>query len=198
MEALLDLAAELEARDARVAGELARIEAAQADVEEIRVRAEAVSAFLASLPAAIAAHARDEERAEDERAAAQRALRDAEQEEDERVRGHAVQRARDALAGADRRAARAREHQAALAQEGSERRDEAARLAARAGVDGLDAVLAWTSQRRGELLVERSGLARERDSIVREASELLGSVTGDALAATSVAGLRDRLARALP
>jgi hypothetical protein len=66
------------------------------------------------------------------------------------------------------------------------------------GVDGLGAVLEWASQRRGELVLERSGLAREREAIVREASELLGSVTGDAMSATSVAGLRDRLQRALP
>jgi hypothetical protein len=81
--------------------------------------------------------------------------------------------------------------------EGIARRDEAAKLAARVGVDGLDAVLAWASNRRGVLIVEHSGLARERDAVVREASELLGSVTGDAFAATSVAGLRGRLARAL-
>jgi hypothetical protein len=54
------------------------------------------------------------------------------------------------------------------------------------------------SQRRGALLVEHSNLARERDAVVREASELLGSVLGDPFAATSVAGLRERLERALP
>jgi hypothetical protein len=53
------------------------------------------------------------------------------------------------------------------------------------------------SQARGALLVEHSGLAREREAVVREASELLGSVLGDPLAATSVAGLRNRLERAL-
>jgi hypothetical protein len=56
-------------------------------------------------------------------------------------------------------------------------------------------VLAWASHRRGELIVEHSGLAREREAVVREASELLGSLTGDARASTSVQGLRDRLHR---
>ena len=63
MGSLLDIATELEARDTRVAGELARVDVQQADVEEIRVHAQAAAAFLASLPAAIAAHARDEEQA---------------------------------------------------------------------------------------------------------------------------------------
>jgi chromosome segregation ATPase len=194
VDTLLDIATDLEARDARIAGELARVESLQADVEEIRVHAEAAAAFLAALPAAIAGHARAEDDAEEERAAAQQALRDAEAEESP----YAVERAKDRILDADRRAARAREHQAALEREGAEWRDDAAGLARRAGVDDLEAVLAWASQRRGELVLERSSLARERESIVREASELLGSVTGDANAATSVAGLRARLERALP
>jgi chromosome segregation ATPase len=198
VDSLLDIAADLETRDATVADGLARVESQQADVEEIRAHAESASSFLASLPSAIAAHARDEEQAEDDRAAAQRALREAEQEKDETARAHAVEHAQDRLLDAGRRAERAREHQAALELEGAERRDEAAQLARRAGVDGLDAVLEWASQRRGELVLEWSGLAREREAIVREASELLGSVTGDASAATSVAGLRARLERALP
>jgi hypothetical protein len=199
VEPLLEIAADLEARDTRVAAELARVEAQQADVDEIRARAEAAAAFLAALPAAIAGHTRDEEQAEQDRVDARRALREAEQEKDETLRAHAVERAQDTLVDADRRAARAREHQEALAREGAERREEAARLAERAGVDGdLDAVIAWASHRRGELVLERSGLARERESIVREASELLASITGDALTSTSVAGLRDWLSQALP
>ena len=190
MDTLLDIATDLETRDAHVAAALARVELLQADVEEIRTHAAAAAAFLASLPAAIAAHARDEERAEEEITAARQAMLDGDE--------LAAQRAQARLADAERRAERAREHQAALGREGAGRRDEAARLAARAGVDGLEAVLAWASQRRGELVLERSGLAREREAIVREASELLGSVTGDAFAATSVAGLRERLLRALP
>lgn len=191
MEPLLALAADLEARDLAVAAELARVEALQADVDEIRTHAEAAASFLASLPAAIAAHARDEDAAEDDRAAAQQALHAAEDE-------LAAERARDRILDADRRAARAREHQAALEREGAERRDEVVGLCRRAGAADLPATIAWASHRRGELLVERSNLARERDAIVREASELLGSVTGDAFASTSVAGLRDRLHRALP
>jgi chromosome segregation ATPase len=192
VEPLLTLAADLEARDERVASDLARVEQSQADVDEIRVRAAAVEAFLASLPAALAGHARAEETAESDRAAAQAALAAAAEDE------LGAERARARIADAEARAERAREHQEALEREGIERRDEGRRLCERVGVDDLAAVLAWASHRRGELLVEHSGLARRREEIVREASELLGSVLGDPHAATSVAGLRERLRRALP
>jgi chromosome segregation ATPase len=198
VEPLLTFADELERRDASVAAQLARVESLQAEVEEIRTHARAAVDFLASLPAALAGHARDEEQAEADRAAAQRRLGEAEQEKDETARVLAVRRAHDAIADAERRVERAREHQAVLEREGAERRDEGVRLAERAGVAALDAVLPWASQRRGELVLEGSGLARERDAVVREASELLASVLGDPLAATSVAGLRARLERALP
>jgi hypothetical protein len=61
----------------------------------------------------------------------------------------------------------------------------------------LDGALEWSSRARGALLLQRSGLARERDEVVREATELLASVLGDPLTATGVAGMRERLARAL-
>jgi len=186
---LFTLADELERRDAVVAAQLVRVEAAQAEVEEIRAQAAAAAAFLASLPAVLAGFTADEERADDDRVTARAALAAA--GEDELAAG----RARAALADAEARSARAREHQIALQQDGAVRRDEAKALAARVGVDDLGAVLAWASHRRGELLVEHSGLAREREAVVREASELLGAVTGDPLAASSVQGLRARLRR---
>ncbi|HET8528521.1 MAG TPA: hypothetical protein VFL60_06390 [Gaiellaceae bacterium] len=216
VETLLTFADELERRDEQVAAALARVEAQQAEVEEIRVHAGAVSGFLASLPAVLAAHARDEDVAEDERQAAEAALRAAEAElaqarrDEDRLRAErAVQRARDAASDAGRRAERAREHQQELTREGDERRAEGEQLERRASelqaslrdveppAPGLPGVLAWASQARGALLVEHSGLERERDAVVREASELLASVLGDPLAATSVQGLRARLERAL-
>jgi hypothetical protein len=62
---------------------------------------------------------------------------------------------------------------------------------------GLEGALEWASRARGALLLEHSGLARERDAVVREASELLGSVLGEPLISTAVAGVRDKLERAL-
>lgn len=197
VDALLTFADELERRDTAVAAALARVESLQAEVEEIRVHAAAAVDFLASLPAALEAHARDEEDAAADRAVAQRRLAEAAQQKDETVRTLAVRRAEEAIADAGRRAERAREHQSVLGREGEAWREEGTRLAERAGVAGLDAVLPWASQRRGELVLEHSGLERERETVVREASELLASVLGDPLAATSVAGLRSRLERAL-
>lgn len=216
MHPLLDLAEELERRDARVAGQLETVERLQAEVDELRAHAAAAQAFLEALPAAIEQHVCDERAAEEDEAVAAVALREAEEQAADAKREHerllaerAAQRARDALADAGRRAERAREHQQALGREGAERRDEAERLERRASAlqpgvrdvappaAGLDGVLAWASQAHGALIVEHSGLVRERDAVVREASELLSSALGDPLAATSAAGLRDRLSRAL-
>jgi hypothetical protein len=61
----------------------------------------------------------------------------------------------------------------------------------------LAALDEWASRERGALLLEHSGLVRERDAVVREASELLASVLGEPFASTSVAGLRGRLERGL-
>jgi|1185.fasta_scaffold232530_1 hypothetical protein len=201
---LLTIADELERRDARVAAELARVEELQAEVEALR--ADAVAAFdaLDWLPRTIADNARALAEAADAQERAAHKLSEAEQakERDE----PAIERARSEAAAAERELSRLREHEAqlerdlaALHERVSELQVRAADLSGRipaAGVPGD--LLAWASQARGVLLVERAGLARERESVVREASELLGSVLGDPLAATSVAGLRERLERALP
>ena len=50
MESVLSFAEELERRDAEVARDLADVEGLQAEVEELRTQAAAVSGFLASLP----------------------------------------------------------------------------------------------------------------------------------------------------
>jgi hypothetical protein len=105
--------------------------------------------------------------------------------------------------------AQAREAHAELERAAADRRVEAEHLAHRAVELGprvrdapaaspdLDGALEWASRARGALLLQHSGLARERDEVVREATELLASVLGDPLTATGVAGVRERLARAL-
>jgi hypothetical protein len=97
----------------------------------------------------------------------------------------------------------------ALLADAAARRAEASRLQERAAGlaprvrdvppprEGLDGAHDWASRAWGALLLERSQLARERDAIVREASELVASVTGEPFASTAVAGVRDRLALAL-
>jgi len=195
---LLQVADELERRDTVVAAELVRVEQLQAEVEEIRVHGDALAEWLAWAPGAVAQLERDASSALTEAAQLEAQLQGT---EDELERA----RLRVAIADAEHRSTRARENADSLELEIRAREDERDRLRARAtaltpeirGMDVPQDLAEWTSRARGALLVERSGLARERDAIVREASALLGSVLGDPYAATSVAGLRDRLQRAL-
>jgi chromosome segregation ATPase len=216
VESLLEFADELERRDADLAQALDRVEHLQREVEDVRRRAAATVERLATLPGALAEAEADEEAAlgdlerarssvEDRAAALERARRD----DDRLAAERDLQRGRDELRSADERAAVARLSRERLAGELDESRRDAERLTSRAvelgpqvrGVpyagDGLDGALEWSSRARGELILERSSLAGQRETIVREASELLGGVLGEPLTATAVTGVRDRLARAL-
>jgi chromosome segregation ATPase len=216
VQTLLDFADELEQRDADVAQRLLDVERLQRDVEELRTQAAAVAAFLAALPATIAAFAADEEAARAARGDAATSVREAEaalaqaKRDDERLAAERdLRQAADDLHAVERWVAETQAARSRAERDAAVQRAEAERLAGRAlelaravpdvGAPGpgLEGALAWASQARGVLLLERSGLAREREAVVREASELLGSVAGEPLALTSVAGLRDRLSRAL-
>ncbi len=216
MESLLAFADDLERRDAELARSLDEVERLAREVDDMRVTGAAAAAFLASLPAARAERAAEERAALDVRERAAAAVRDADaavgsaRRDDERLVAERVAlEARDALHAADRFAADARSAVESLEREAGERRTEAERLEARAAelgprvrdapapAGGLDGAVEWASRARGALLLERSALAGERELIVREASELLGSVLGEALAVTGVAGVRHRLERAL-
>ena len=175
VESVLRVAAELEARDARVAAELGRVEEEQRAVDAQRARAAELAELLAWLPQAVSEN--------------EYALHEAASRRDE---------AAAALRAAEAEVARLEEHPAAFARQTEEARHAVAALARTLATGGLDDTLEKLSQRRGALLVEHTNLARERDAVVREASELLGSVLGDPLTSTSVAGLRERLRRALP
>jgi chromosome segregation ATPase len=216
VESLLQFAAELERRDTDVAQALTDVERLQAEVEELRAHATAAAAFLDALPAALAERAADERSASDARDRAERAVREAEQvvegarKEGQRLDAErSLRRARDDLHAAELWVARARGAHAELERDGEVRRAEAEALAGRAvelapqvrdvptGSADLDGALEWAARARGALLLEHSGLAREREEVVREATELLANVLGDPLTATAVAGVRKRLARAL-
>jgi chromosome segregation ATPase len=213
---LLTFAEELERRDADVAQALTGVERLQTDVEELRAHASAAGAFLDVLPTALAERAADERAAIDARDEAANAVGAAEQiveragKDDQRLEAErALQQARDNLHAGEFWVAQAREARAELEREGEARRAEARSLVQRAlelaprvrdvpsGSASLDGALDWASRARGALLLERSALARERDEVVREATELLASVLGDPLTATGAAGVRERLARAL-
>jgi len=227
MDSLLRFAEELERRDAVAAADLAELERLGRELEGVRARAETAAAFLESLPEARSALADEALAAEAVHHAALAAVEDAEEElrsadergrDDERLAAaRAAQHARDVLADAELRVARAHAEEARLAREEEEQRtaeaalgDEAralrerlaglrrvAREAALAPAPGLDGVLAWAARARGGLLVAAAGIASERERVGREASELLGSVTGDPLALSGAAGVRERLAREL-
>jgi len=189
MEPLLALAAELEQRDARIAAELTAVEVLQAELDEQRAHAARLADLLAWLPQAVSENEYALHHAMRRRDEAAAGLRDAEDED--------TPAAEAALATAEANAARLEEHRRAFARQADEAQAEVVELARIVGASGLDDTLETLSQRRGALLVEHSNLARERDAVVREASELLGSVLGDPLTSTSVAGLRERLERAL-
>ena len=216
MESLLSFAEELERRDADVAEALARVEALQAEVDELRSHATAAASFLVTLPAALAERASDEHAALEARDQAEQAIRAAEQLGERAEKGEqrleaerALERARGDLHAAEFWVAQASDARAELERQGAARRAEAERLARRAvelaprlrDVPALSAdlpgALEWASRARGSLLLEHSGLAREREVVVREATELLASVLGEPLTTTAVAGVRERLARAL-
>jgi hypothetical protein len=215
-DSLLSFAEELERRDAVAAQALTDVERLEAEVEELRVLAAAADAFLDALPAALAERAADERAATDARGEAAEAVRAAEQfveragKEDQRLDAErALQQTRDDLHAAEFWVAETREARDKLERDGAARRVEAESLTQRAvelaprvrdvppPSPSLDGALEWASRARGALLLQRSTLARERDEVVREATELLASVLGDPLTATAVAGVRERLARAL-
>jgi hypothetical protein len=216
VESLLSFAEELERRDADVAHALMGVESLQAEVEELRAHAAAVAIFLDALPVALAERAADERSATDTRGEAANAVGTAEQlveragKDDQRLEAErALQQARDDLHAAEFWVAQAREAHAELERDGKAHRAEAEGLVQRAlelaprvrdvavGSANLDGALDWASRARGALLLQRSALARDRDEVVREATELLASVSGDPLTATGAAGVRERLARAL-
>jgi DNA repair exonuclease SbcCD ATPase subunit len=216
VESLLSFAEELERRDADVAQALSGVEHLQAEIEELRAHAYAAAGFLDALPALLAERASDEGGAIDARGRAEKTVREAEQvveragKQDQRLEAErALQQARADLHAAEFWVAQAREAHAELERDGAARRVEAESLAQRAvelaprvrnvpsASPDLDGALEWASRARGALLLERSGLAREREEVVREATELLASVLGDPLTTTAVAGVRERLARAL-
>jgi chromosome segregation ATPase len=217
----------LHARDEAAGAALAAVEELQSVVDALRARAVALGSFLAALPAQRERYAAAVTEAEQQLAAAEATLADARRElERAEQRGREQERTRAARAfddaEADTRIAqgeltRARDNVVALEAEADQAGAEAdaldreahdlarrlaalPRLAPEATVppgpapEGVDT---WAARAHGALLPLYATLVAERDAIVREANELGSSVLGEALGATSVAGVRERVARAL-
>src|SRR5262249_7768260 len=156
--------------DAVVAAELVRVEQLQADVEEIRARGDTLAEWLAWAPGVLRDLNDEETSAAHDAARLDAQLQDAGDELE-------LARLRVALEDAGRRGVRARENAEALGRERTARerdfddlRTRAAELTPRIrGMEPPGDLAKWASQARGALLVEHSGLAREREAIVREA-----------------------------
>jgi hypothetical protein len=222
VDPLLQIAEELERRDALTGQALLDVERLQAEVGELRTHAGAVAAFLRDLPATRAALDDEERAAGEAQVRATDTLRDAEEElarvqergsESARLdAARAAQHARDAMEEADLRVTRAQHERARVEAEAAERGAEAEQLERRGAelaahprlehevappATGLHGLLDWASRARGELIVSHAALATERDKIVREATELLAGVLGEPQMGIGVAGIRDRLSQAL-
>ncbi len=222
MDPLLQIADDLERRDACAAAALLEVEQLQAEVDELRAHAGAAAAFLRELPAALSVLDGEDRAAGEAQARVAEALRAAD-EELARVRergsesarleaARAAQHARDAVEEAALRVARAQHERQLVEREADERGAEAERLERRGAElslharlerdvpppeTGLHGLLDWAARARGELLVSHAALATERDKLVREATELLAGVLGEPVLGGPVAGVRERLRRAL-
>jgi chromosome segregation ATPase len=214
VDPLLAFAAELERRDADVAPRLQDVEARQHAVDAIRRRLADADVQLRRLPQLREEQERDEAAASDARMHALEKVQAVEEElagardsdrsaaerrlDDARASLRAVERELEHL---ERRRGGLEDDEHRAAEEVAAAAREAVELGAVVDLAGpADTLIAmvreWAAHERGALILEHSNLVRERDSVVREASELLASVLGDAAAVTSVSGLRARLERA--
>ena len=211
MTSLLDLAADLERRDAAVAAEIDRVARLADGAKEIAARADAIGALLANAPTEHAAMDRAEAEASAHRrvaevdlAAAVANLEPASRgnADAKRELGHAQDAVRDAAARVERiactRATLVKSEGAARADVPilvAQAQEIARRLAelSRVSQSGralpeptLDGLHAWATRVRAALVVVRGQLDVERDRLVREANELGSVGLGEQLAGSSV------------
>jgi hypothetical protein len=226
-DARLALVRELERADAEVAAVLSELDELYAAVEAVGARAVQLEAFLTELPveraaatAAVEETARALREAEETAGAAAAQLQEAEAggtaERIATARRFAV-RAQDAAstaarlaAEADAAASRLEKRAEAAEEESSALQTRArelavalggrARLAADVGsgpAAGLEGVSEWAGKARAALLVARTALSAERDTVIRQANELAALVLGEPLGAAGTAVVARRLERKL-
>ncbi len=222
MDSSLAFAAELEERDAALAAQLELLLGLGDAVDGLRVRALELAELLARVPDdrqhledAHGGAEQDVDAARSALAEAERALERARGEDArataERHRAHAATDLRTAAERVERLAAR----REALELEAEQAAAEASALGSRASElarrlddaprasrtdapgEGLAELAEWGSRAHAAVLVARSGVETERERVVREANELAAAVLGEPLYATSVAGVRERLAERL-
>jgi hypothetical protein len=219
------VARELERQDAAVAEALAQIDALMDAVARLAAEDATTRVFLAAFPGEDALRRADLARAEEDHLRAEHALEqaqaalvEAERHRDEARRLAALRAHEHAQATAmvgrqhlDRVRARVAslelEHEAAVASRATHAAAaellatdlrSAPHISLRAAFELSDpeAIASWASSVRAALLVARSGLAAERDAVLRQAAELAAATLGEPLAGGRVSLLRERLERA--
>jgi len=221
VERPVDVVRELEARDEALAAAIADLLALEHETERLRVRATEIEALRERLPeerralAQRLADGRDEldRRRADARRAQEELARAEEKGNRDQIAAarRALVWATDEASSAAKRVARIEQLRDDLEREATEAEQQAPTLeerAAQTAVElarverlnatavpgpGLAAVIDWAARERAPLLVARSSMERERESVVREANELGAAILGEPLIATSVASVRRRL-----
>jgi chromosome segregation ATPase len=219
MSSPLELARDLEARDASLARAAGELEALNRDVADLRARAAEIESFRERLPHERAALEAALERAETDIAAREGQAHEAEarlaaagSSEDERAARRDVVATRDALSTAraarddvagqrDRleREARSMEDSVTPLEQraaGTARRVDEALHQDGSRPEALEDIEPWGARARSSLFVARATTQRQREAILREASELAASALGEPAAATSAELARKRIERA--
>jgi hypothetical protein len=171
-------------------GERERRRGAVAAAEERVAEAQAAHERAEQEVARAEQRGREQERANAARAAAEAA-------EDLRVAAAELARGRDAVAALEAEADQVAAEAEAIEREAATTAARLSELPRLAPVGSPDDVEDWGARARAALLVLHGSLASERDAIVREANELGSALIGEPLGAVSVAGVRERVARAL-
>ncbi|MGZ4335267.1 MAG: hypothetical protein ACXVRJ_13490 [Gaiellaceae bacterium] len=202
---------ELARHDSDLSARAERLRALDAQVAQLRARAEAIDAFFAGYPdeethrrdAQTAAEA-ELERRHAELAEAERELAAARDDEARERAQHAVDRARDHIAvaeGARRRAAAA---VAELERDASSLPEEVPLLEARARTvaeedpvppapTGVRGLVEWASHAHAELFVAAGQLDAQRERVIREANELATMLLGEPTYGSTVEQLAQRV-----
>jgi hypothetical protein len=187
---------DLSGRDAALTARAAEFRTRDAEVAELRRRAEAIDAFLATFAqeherrrTAVAAALGELAGRHDELKQAEAELARS-RDEDARFHGqHAVNRAHDHIAIATKNLARAETVVAELQRDAATVPDELAELERRsgAGVSGALALIDWASREHAELFVAAGQIDAQRELVIREANELASMLLGEPTFGTTVA-----------
>jgi chromosome segregation ATPase len=179
-------------RDRELEAEAASLRTLDAEVAAVRRSAEAITAFFSTYEAEEERRAADLQEARDELAQRQDELQQAERDaaaaRDEAAREHAekaVVRARDHVAVAEARLARAGAARDELEAAAAARPAELAALDARAhAVASVQPpagdLSEWASRAHAELFVAVGQVDMQRERLIREANELASMLTGEA------------------